>query len=213
VNSPTNPARRLAVALALILAVATTGACGDAEGADVDESLRSTGADPFELVASEEEGRQTVTGHGIVLEVPADWRGYDEKESFDGTTYEWAVSQPEDVEPAPAYVQFSMGKPGKGAGYEQIDEATKSLAEVDPSYELRDEGEASVPGAERAKYLRFAIDIELGGRAVPMEQLQLFVELPGGEVSTLRFLAPDGTWEEQLEDVYDSLVVAQSEEA
>jgi hypothetical protein len=33
--------------------------------------------------------------------------------------------------------------------------------------------------------------------------------MPGGQTSVLRFIAEAGEWEEQMEDAYDSLVVAE----
>ncbi len=207
----TTPTRRrptavLAALLALVTALTLAG-CGSKED-DVDASLRSTGDQAFSLVPAAE-GTQHVTGHGVVLEVPAGWESYDEKDSFDGTTYEWAVSEP-DRAPAPAYVQFSMGKPEKGAGYDEIAEATKQLGTTDDSFELLDEGDADVPGAERAKFLRFHVTLDNQGTPVEVEQLQLYVELPDGEVSTIRFIAPRGEWDDTMAGVYDSLVVAES---
>ncbi len=203
------PLTRIFAAVAGLVTTLALSGCGDQE-ASVDQSLRSTSSEAFRLVDGDQ-GRQQVVGHGIVLEVPATWEAYDEKDSVDGTTYEWAVSEPV-REPAPAYVQFSMGKQGKGAAYDQIAEATKQLGEVDQSFELLDEGEAEVPGAERAKFLRFELTLDNAGTDVDVEQLQLYVELPGGVVSTVRFIAPRGEWEETLSEVYDSLAVAEREE-
>jgi hypothetical protein len=206
----TSSVRRAAAALVAVVATTHLSACGEEE-VPVDDSLKSTAGQAFSLEPGEE-GMQSVVGHGVVLEVPAAWEGYDEQDSFDGTTYEWAVSEP-DRAPAPAYVQFSMGKKGKGSGFEQIDEATKALGTTDSSFELLDEGDADVPGAERAKFLRFELTKDNNGTPVDLEQLQLFLEMPGGQVSTVRFIAPQGEWDELMEPVYDSLVVAEGDSA
>jgi len=198
-----------ALAALVTTALLVTG-CGKDE-VDVDESLRSSGDDPFELAAADGETR-TVTGHGIVLEVPASWEGYDEKQSVDGTTYEWAVAEP-DGDPAPSYVQFSMGRKGTGAAFEQLRDAAKQLGTLDDSFELLDEGKADVPGAERAEFLRFTMDETFASQEAVVEQLQVYVELPGGEVSTVRFIAPEGEWEDAMQEVYDSFAVAQADEA
>jgi len=198
-----------ALAALVTTALLVTG-CGK-DGVDVDESLRSSGDDPFELSAADGETR-TVTGHGIVLEVPASWEGYDEKQSVDGTTYEWAVAEP-DGDPAPSYVQFSMGMKGKGGAFEQLRDGAKELGALDDSFELLDEGEADVPGAERAEFLRFTMNETFDGQDAVIEQLQVFVELPEGEVSTVRFITPEGEWEDAMQEVYDSFTVAQAEEA
>jgi hypothetical protein len=195
---------------AVLAAALLLTACGKDE-ADVDESLRSSAEQPFALQPADG-GTQTVTGHGIVLEVPAEWEPYDEKDSVDGTTYEWAVSSP-DGDPAPSYVQFSMGRKGKGGAFEQLRDGAKELGELDDSFELLDEGEADVPGAERADFLRFHLAQTFDGQEAVVEQLQLFVELPEGEVSTIRFIAPEGEWEDTMQEVYDSFVVAQAEQA
>ncbi|WP_148571095.1 hypothetical protein [Nocardioides caldifontis] len=195
---------------AALAAVLLLSGCGKDE-ADVDESLRSSASQPFEL-GEAEGGTRPVTGHGIVLEVPEGWTAYDEQESADGTTYEWAVAEP-DGDPAPAYVQFSMGMKGKGGAFEQLREGAKQLGALDEGFELLDEGEADVPGAERAEFLRFTHTQTFEGQDAVVEQLQVFVELPEGEVSTVRFIAPEGEWEDAMQDVYDSFVVAQSEEA
>lgn len=204
------PVRRAAAALVAVAAMANLTACGEEE-VPVDDSLKSTPGQAFALDPGED-GLQSVVGHGVILEVPAEWEGFDEQDSFDGTTYEWAVAEP-DRAPAPAYVQFSMGKEGKGAGYDQIAEATKSLAATDSTFELLDEGEADIAGAERAKFLRFEVTKDNNGTPVELEQLQLYLDMPGGQVSTVRFIAPKGEWDAILQDVYDSLVVAESDSA
>ena len=39
------------------------------------------------------------------------------------------------------------------------------------------------------------------------------VKMPGGEVSTLRFISEAGKWKQQMGPAYDSLVVAENESA
>ena len=71
------------------------------------------------------------------------------------------------------------------------------------------EGEADVPGAEAAAFLRLEKDLEIDGETVEVEQLQVMLDMPGGQASVVRFIAEAGKWEEQMEAAYDSLVVAE----
>jgi hypothetical protein len=200
---------RASTTMAVLIASTLTllAGCGG-EGADVDEALRSTDSTPFSIV--EHEGARHVVGHGITMQLPEGWTDYEpEKDSMDGTSYEWAVGLPADTRPLPAGVQFSMGKEGKGAPFETLPDATRELAELAPGYQLIDEGEADIPGAEQAAFLRVEKDLEFDGETIKVEQLQLMLDMPGGQVSVLRFIAETGKWEEQMQVVYDSLVVAE----
>jgi hypothetical protein len=182
------------------------GACsGEEEPARAPSSTRD---EPFEIV--QQDGGEYVVGHGIAMRLPGEWTDYEsEQDSADGTSYEWAVGLPAETRPLPAGVQFSMGKAGKGVPFEKLPEVTRELAEQAPGYELVDEGEAGVPGAEAAAFLRIKKDLELDGKTVKVEQLQLMLQMPGGQSSVLRFIAEDGKWEEQMQSAYDSLVVAE----
>lgn len=192
--------------VSLLAAVALVGGCS--EGDEVTSELRSTAEQPFEVV--KHDGAEHVVGHGITLRMPEGWTDYGpEQDSTDGTSYEWAVGLPADTRPLPAGVQFSMGKEGKGVSFESLPEATKKLAELAPGYELLDEGEADVPGAEAAAFLRLEKDLEIDGETVEVEQLQVMLDMPGGQASVVRFIAEAGKWEEQMEAAYDSLVVAE----
>lgn len=195
---------RLLVALTLV-GLALLGACGS-KGADVDDSLKTSASTPFTLTTHDQ--TTYAVGHGVVLTVPKTWKGYTEKDSVDGTTYEWAVAQ-RGGDPLPAYVQFSMGKKGKGAPYDDLPTSTRELGETDPTFDLLGHGQADVPGANRASYLRFDRTLTTNGTKVPVEQVQLFLDMPGGEVSTLRFIAPKGHWDADLKPVYDSLQVTE----
>jgi hypothetical protein len=113
----------------------------------------------------------------------------------------------------PSGLQFSMGKPGVGAQIDTLSDAHRELAELSAGYELADEGEADIPGAQEAAFLRFVRDFEYEGETVRLEQLTLMLEVTEGTTSTIRFLAPEGEWEEQMEEVYDSVRVTAGEEA
>jgi hypothetical protein len=199
--------RGLLVALGLVLLAGLLAACG---GEGVDRALTSSGGQDFKVV--EHDGGRYVVGHGITMRLPEDWTDYGpEKDSKDGTSHEWAVGLPADTRPLPVGVQFSMGKDGRGVPFEVLPEATRELARVAPGYRLLDEGEADVPGAEAAAFLRMEKDLVLDGRTHRVEQLQLMLDMPGGQSSVVRFIAEAGRWEEQMRDAYESLLVTEDE--
>jgi hypothetical protein len=197
------------VVLAATVLVLATG-CSGAGEAEVAEGLRSSATTPFSIV--EHEGAEHVVGHGIAMQMPESWTDYEpEKDSLDGTSHEWAVGLPAETRPLPAGVQFSMGKQGKGAPFETLPDATRELAELAPGFELLEEGEADVPGAEEAAYLRLEKDLQIDGDTVRVEQLQLMLLMPGGQTSVIRFIGEAGKWEDQMQSAYDSLVVAEED--
>lgn len=197
--------------LATILAftcLAFVAGCGE-EGVEVSEELSSTPGQKFSLV--DEDGKPYVVGHGVVLEVPEDWTDYEpEAEGIDGSTMEWAVGQPEPTQPLPAGLQFSMGVAGKGGQVDSdtgLAQAAKKIAEISPGYELVDEGEADVPGADLAKFLRFKRDLAYGETTVPVEQVTLMIQVDDKTSSTIRFIAPEGQWDALMKKTYDSVKV------
>ncbi len=196
--------------LGAALTVTATG-CGSKES-DVDPALQSSAGTEMKVVSHD--GEQFAVGHGIALEMPEGWTDYEpEKVGSDGTTYEWAVGVPADTRPVPFGIQFSMGMKDKGAPFETLPTATKELAELAPGYKLVDEGDVDVPGAEAAAFVRFEKELDLGDGPVTVEQLQLILDMPAGEVSVLRFIGEAGKWDEQLGSAYDSLVVTEDAEA
>lgn len=196
-----------AVLLSCVLAVAASG-CGE-EASDVDPALQSSADTEMKIV--EHEGARYAVGRGVLVEMPDGWTDYEpEKVSTDGTTYEWSVGMAPDTRPLPAGVQFSMGMEGKGAPFATLPEATRELAELAPGYRLIDEGEAEVDGAEGAAFVRFERELDIGDGPVLVEQLQLVLDMPAGEVSVLRFIAEAGKWEEQVGEAYDSLMVTEA---
>lgn len=203
---PRRHSARAALLAVVLVCLSMLAACGG-KGAEVDDSLKTGALTPFRLASHD--GKTYAVGHGVVLDIPKDWKTFPEKDSIDGTTYEWAVSE-QDRAPIPAYVQFSMGKKGKGAPFEDLTTASRKLGEINPTFKLLDEGTTDVPGAKRASFLRFNISLDNKGAKVPVEQLQLYLDLPDGEVSTLRFIAPKGQWDSIMKPVYESLVVAES---
>lgn len=196
-------------ALGAAVLMAALAACGGS-GDEVAPELVSAPEEPFEIV--EHEDSRYVVGHGVVLEPAPGWVDYEpEREGADGTTYEWAVGRPVEEGTFPSGLQFSMGKPGEGAQIDTLPDAHRELAELSAGYELVDEGEADVPGAQEAAFLRFVRDFEYEGETVRLEQLTLMLEVAEGTTSTIRFLAPEGEWEEQMEEVYESVRVTAGE--
>lgn len=193
--------------LALVVLAALSGCGGDSAGEDT-RALTSTRDEAFRVV--EQDGARYAVGHGVTMELPEGWTGYGpEQDSADGTTYEWAVGLPADTRPLPAGVQFSMGKEGEGIPFERLPETTRQLAELAPGYRFLDEGESGVPGAQSARYLRIEKDLELDGGTVRVEQLQLMLDMPGGQSAVVRFIAEAGKWKQQMQEAYDSLEVAE----
>jgi hypothetical protein len=179
-------------------------ACGGGEG--VEPELTSGPTDAFEIV--EHDGERYVVGHGVMLEMGQGWTDYEEeREGTDGTTYEWAVGLPVEGGTFPSGLQFSMGKPGVGPQMETLPAAHRELAALSEGYGFVDEGKADVPGADRAAFLRFVRDFDYKGETVRLEQVTLMIELSDDTTSTIRFLAPEGEWEEEMQEVYDSVVV------
>lgn len=206
------PVRRITVAFLLSAALSVTAAgCGSKES-DVDPALQSSAGTEMKVVAHDSE--QYAVGRGIAVEMPEGWTDYEpEKVGSDGTTYEWAVGAPADTRPVPFGIQFSMGMKDKGAPFETLPTATKELAELAPGYKLVDEGDVDIPGAEAAAFVRFEKQLDLGDGPVTVEQLQLILDMPAGEVSVLRFIGEAGKWDEQVGSAYDSLVVTEESEA
>lgn len=198
-------------AVTILLALLLAAGCGGKE-ADVDPALVSSSKTELGVVSHD--GAQYAVGHGIALKMTDGWTDYEpEKTSTDGTTYEWAVGLPADTRPLPSGVQFSMGMKDKGAPFETLPKGTKELAELAPGYKLIDEGDVDVEGADRAAFVRFEKDLDLGHGPVKAEQLQLILDMPGGEVSVLRFIAEAGKWKQQMGPAYDSLVVTEGDAA
>lgn len=189
------------MALAVLVGLIATG-CGGAE----DDPLTSSPEQPFRIV--EQGAGRYVVGHGVTLELAEDWTDYEpEADSGDGTASEWAVGRPVQEGVFPSGLQLSMGKPGRGPALEALRGAARGLAERAPGYELVGEGETQVAGADHAAYLRLLRDREYDGETVRVEQVTLMFEVAEDTTSTIRFIAPAGEWEEQMEDVYESLRV------
>ncbi len=190
----------------LPLVTVLAGLLGACSGEEQSAPPSSTRDEPFEIVHQDD--GEYVVGHGITMRMPRGWTDYEpEQDSADGTSYEWAVGLPATTRPLPAGVQFSMGKDGRGVPFEELPDVTLEHAELEPGYRLVDAGEVAVPGAEAAEFLRIEKDLELDGRTVKVEQLQLMLRMPGGQSSVVRFIAEDGRWEEQMQAAYDSLAV------
>jgi hypothetical protein len=100
-------------------------------------------------------GNRFIVGHAIKVQMPSVWVIYSpEKVSTDKTTYEWAAGLAEGTQPLPAGVQFSMGISGKEVQIDTLPAGARALAEQAPGYKFLDGGNAAVPGAQTAKFLR-----------------------------------------------------------
>jgi len=206
-----------AVVVALLMALALVG-CGVLGGEDdeVADAPKSSLDEPFRL-DDIDGSTQQVVGHGVSFEVPDGWVASGaEFDSTDGLTFEWAVQAP-DGSPFPPFVNASMGKrDDAGVTFDSAAEAAKQLASISPDFELIDEGEIDVPGAEEAYqlHLRRSDSVGTTGEPVMVEQVQVFLAMPDGIVSTLRFQAPDEQFDDSdLQAVLDSLVVSSGDEA
>jgi len=210
--------RTFAVAVSVVLLAYGLGGCGVLGGEDdeVADVPKSSVDEPFRI--DDLDGpTQQVVGHGVSFEVPDGWvASGDEFDSTDGLTFEWAVQAPEGT-PFPPFVNASMGKRGDaGVTFDSAPEAAKELAAISPDFELVDEGEIDVPGAEQAYqlHLRRSDTVGTTGEPVMVEQVQVFLAMPDGIVSTLRFQAPDEQYDDsELQAVLDSLVVASEGQA
>lgn len=198
------------ILLALLTPLVVSG-CGEEEP-EVPSALASGVDDRFDLVTENEQ--RYVVGHGVVLKMPADWTTYDDEfEGVDGSTWEWAVGLPEETQALPSGLQFSMGVPERGVQLEEgLADGAREAAELSEGYEFIDEGDADVAGAQGARFLRFSRSLDLGGGSVAVEQVSLFIQVADGVTSTIRFLAPTGEWEAQMQEVYDSVEVSAGED-
>lgn len=204
------PPGRSVVHALLVVLLGLLAACSVEE--EVDPELTSPVDRPFEIV--EHEGSRYVVGHGVVVEMQPGWADYEpEKESPDGTTSEWAVGLPAEEGTFPSGLQLSVSTPGEGLDIDTLPDTARGFAEQAPGYEFLDEGEADVPGAQEATYLRFLRDLEYDGEQVRLEQVTLLVAVTDDSTATIRFLAPQGHWEEQMQDAYDSVAVALPEDS
>jgi hypothetical protein len=185
------------VTAALMLAVLLT-ACGS-EDPSPSESAGATATrktDPFRVEAAE--GGQRVVGHGLVLEVPAGWKeDAPEKPSTDGESAEWALLAPPGPGPFPPYVNVSAGvKQRPKVRFDDAMAVFKGVQSLNPAHRMLEEGAVEIPGARRAHRFHFTYEREVTdprtGKRVPtvIEQVQIFVDMPGGQVTAVRFFAP-----------------------
>ncbi len=180
---------------------------GSAVESGVGSTVRSGIDSRFQL--STDKGQRYIVGHAVVMTMPASWVTYEsEKLSTDGASYEWAAGLPADTKPLPAGVQFSMGIEAKGVQIDTLPQAAKLLAELAPGYKFLDEGDADVPGALEAKFLRFERDLTLDNGTTHVEQVSLFIQAEEGVTSTVRFIAAAGDWDNQMKTAYYSVQVA-----
>lgn len=205
--------RALSGALTLMAALPLTG-CGAADevAAGVPATSRTAA---FALAADGD--AQRVAGHGISFLVPEDWTPHSaEKSSSDGESAEWGVEAPGAPGPFPAHVSVSAGIGDDAPDrFDDAPEAFLGVLSLNPGYRLLDEGAADVPGAEAAYSVRtdYTTTTEVDGerQEVSVSQVTVFLDMPGGQLTTVRFIAPGGTYDDTpLPDVRSSLVVAEN---
>lgn len=197
--------------LTLVLALGLVACSSDdaTEKEELPETLQSAPEDPFEVV--EHEGKSYVVGHKLVLDALDSWHIYDpESQTMDGTTWEWAIGEPEGKPAVPAYISFSAAIPGGGATTLEngLRTAATKIASVEKDYALIDEGATDVAGAKTAEFIRFTRSIDYMNKNLSVEQVSLFVEVEPGVTSTLRFFAPAGEWDDNWKKIYDSVRVS-----
>jgi len=189
----------------IVMVLVTTAACGGNER-DATASALDSG---FEIVEHDAEHAEVV-GHGISMLVPASWEASgEEKVGQRGDTYEWAVQAEAGGDSFPPFVNMSMAVPDKeSTSLEAAIGSLKAIQGVDPDFSVDEEGEVEVPGAEKAYQLRFERTDTYQGQEVSVEMVQLFLVMPDDLLSTVRFQAPAGEFDESgLQAVRDSLVV------
>lgn len=103
-----------------------------------------------------------------------------------------------------------MGISGKGAQIGTLPTAAKQLAEGSAGYKFLGAGDADVPGAQAAKFLRFERDLTLPGGSKHVEQVSLLIQVKPGVTSTIRFIASAGDWDNQMKQAYESVRVTES---
>lgn len=197
--------RLIALALATTMVVTLAG-CGDDAGRETTSSALSDG---FTLLPADEE-QQEIAGHGVSIVVPADWSASgEERLDPQGRSYEWAVEATGSGAGFPPFVNMSMGVPGEtNTGYDAAPEALKTVEGVDPDFEVLDEGEIDVPGVETAYRMHLRRTATHQGEDVEVELVQVFLDMPDDVLSSIRFQAPAGTFDDSgLPAVLDSLAV------
>lgn len=203
------PSLRRLVLLSLVTAVLSTAVTGCGEDGPDREMTRSTLDSPFRLRSAD--GGQEVSGHGVSLTVPAGWTASaDEQLDPQGRTFEWAVQAETTGTGFPPFVNMSMGVPGQtSTGYEAAPDALKTLEGVSPDFEVIDEGELDVPGVDHAYQVHYERAADYQGASVKVELVQVFLDMPDDVLSSVRFQAPAGTFDDSgLEDVLQSMAVA-----
>ncbi|NYG58587.1 hypothetical protein BJ980_001510 [Nocardioides daedukensis] len=207
--------RRLLVGSAIVLLALIAAVLGRVVFADDEEpattpvprALQSSVEDPFEVI--ERDQKSWVVGHRLVMESDPGWHIYDpEGLALSGTTWDWAIGEPEDGTAVPAYVSFYAGVPGKSAGFEEVRDLGLEEARDSTDFALIDEGSAKVPGAYRAAFVHFTRSVTYAGQKRDVEEMSLYIDLQDGTTTTVRFFAAEGEWDDKLGDVRDSLRIS-----
>lgn len=197
----------VAVALAGALALGLAG-CGGSASPAADAPETSIEA-PFEEVDTAD-GATTYAGHAIAFTLPEDWE-QEYEETFDGQAYSWELHAPEG-DPFPPFLNFTVNTEEEGGSrVREVAEAARGVAKTtEDGYEEVSFEEAEVDGAEEAWRYEFRREMNLAAddQNYPVEQEMLFFRTPDGHVVTVRFIAPDGTFEDTgLPEIRDSVVV------
>ncbi len=184
----------------------TVSGCGDDAGR---ETTTSSLSEAFALRPAPAE-QQEVVGHGVSIVVPADWSASGEEQlDPQGRSYEWAVEAAGSDAGFPPFVNMSMGVPGEtSTGYDAAPEALKTVEGIDPGFTVHDEGEIDVPGVDHAYQVHYRRTASHQGSDVEVELVQVFLDMPDDVLSSIRFQAPAGTFDDSdLPAVLDSLAV------
>lgn len=198
--------RRLVIVLSCLVLAVTLSGCGGKD-VKVSPALMSKVTTPFKMVTVK--GQHYVVGHALEMKVPGSFVAEgEEKLSTDQSSWEWATGP--NTAGSLEDVEFSAGVPNKGVQFTTLPQGTKQLAESAPGYKFISEGKVSVPGADKASYLRFERDAQLGsGGTFHVEQVMLFLQVKKGVTSTVRFIAGAGQWDKMMKAVYDSVAVTE----
>lgn len=191
---------------------ATESEAAESESAESE----APGAEKSGSASAEEEFRfedtpgatKVLTGHGISLEVPDNWKLYEQKLSVKGDTYESAVGH-ESGDPREPFIQFSMAAETGGPKAAEVAKGTRELASIDKTITVAGTEERKVAGlASPAQVLRLQRQVKHQGDTIQLDHLQLFFDLPDGRTSSVRFITSRGQWQQDFAGIYESFAVA-----
>lgn len=218
VSEPVGSACRPVVAFLTIVVGVLVSACGILPNADGSGGSKAGPASElsqdFTIVADGSNKR--VIGHGFTFVVPGDWAEYaPETTIYGGTSREWAVQASAPKDPFVPYLSISAAfRPGKQNSVANALALFKGVQQLNKNFHLLDESDVDVPGARTAHLLQFndESDVKLPGDEtethVVFDTRSLFINMPGGELTIVRFIAPKGHAQDgHFDEIQKSLVV------